>query len=753
MVEDSQFGNLIRFAKYYLNMNQLLWFLISTQTRIDEFEEDIGGEEVKMEKIKVLPLSSPPRSPPPHSPPPRNPSCRSPSSRSPSPSLHSPPPCSPTPPRPNPPRPNRLSPSHLQRQLTMVMLSFVLDLRTLPPPVLLDLKQALMMLGNYYALSSSNCDDSSSNTESKPLLHPIGLNYILTDMTCCSDEIKAAYSPEGDFNLHDFHHALNILPTNNFTPDLNDFESLFCEELKLEEVLDEVFFNAYQPLEIAIKIIIISSCFVDSMDHMTRNAILDITDKNVSLQFVFLERKASLFGDVTVNINHVVKLIGDIRNCEILTCIPDLHVLAGLVKEWFQELKVVKEEQIQAHFIFKINILDSMDQLSCNLFTFFNPIIDGFISCKTCRCHGIPLGHTELKLPQKSPHCPITKNNLETKEIWENSVKIGEQTTLYMPSFYNNKKLRKVSSPINFNVIQRTDLGSLSEGVIIGTTYVVAPATFPHMDEMEKPKLNNQVFQAVSSVLNSLDQGLVCSSNCNLETLMETSFKCYYILLPSEKGLMVLRRLLASEEFLPILDVSGLIHYDGYEEIANKVQESLLKIEINEYYPVQHERGFHQELNLLVKHSLNIREKRPKSKEESSESSVNPQEKTTASSTEWQQIVVERLPDSDSLPCPSNSEKDQLDTSPLENSKKLDEETARILERLEMPKDIKRKAVSSTPTPTPTPSSSTIDDVCPPAKRPLIPFEPSKTTAVPGLAAGRLIIPKFLRAKKDKIAK
>ncbi|XP_075480176.1 uncharacterized protein LOC142520903 [Primulina tabacum] len=563
----------------------------------------------------------------------------------------------------------------------MVLLCFVLDLRTIPPPHLQDLKQSLMMLGNYCALSSSNRNESSRTTESKPLLDLIGLYYIFTDVNWCCDEMRVAYSPQGDFDLHDFHHALNTLPTDNFTAEINDFESLFCEELKLEAVLDEVVLNSWQTSERAIKtkVIIISSCFIETLDHGTRDAILDTTDQNVSLEFVFLERKASLFGDVTVNINHVVNKIGDLRNCKFSTCIPDLYVLSGLAKRWFQELKVEKEEQLQARFVFKINFLGSLNQLSCNLFTFFHPIIDGFIFCKTCRCHGIPIGPSKLKLSQMSSRCPITNDNLETLDIWENSVEIGE-TTLYMPSFYSNEKLQKVSSPINFNVIQRTDLRSLSEGVINGTTYVVAPSTFPNTDDMDRSKLNNQVFQAVCCVLASLDQGLVCSSNCNLETLMETSFKCYYILLPSEKGLMVLRRLLASEEFLPIPDTSRLVHCDGYKEIENTVQESLLKIEINEYDPVQHERGFHQEMNLLVKHSLLVRVKRPERKE-SSEANLNPQEKTTACLTRdrWRQIVVEELPDSDSFPCLSNSERDQLDTS-LQNSKKLDEKTSSILE-------------------------------------------------------------------------
>lgn len=55
------------------------------------------------------------------------------------------------------------------------------------------------------------------------------------------------------------------------------------------------------------------------------------------------------------------------------------------------------------------------------------------------------------------------------------------------------------------------------------------------------------VFQGLCSALNSLDQGLVCSSNSNVETARETSFQCYYILLPSDKGLMLLRvRIFAS---------------------------------------------------------------------------------------------------------------------------------------------------------------------------------------------------------------
>ena len=49
------------------------------------------------------------------------------------------------------------------------------------------------------------------------------------------------------------------------------------------------------------------------------------------------------------------------------------------------------------------------------------------------------------------------------------------------------------------------------------------------------------VFLGLCSSLHTLDQGLVCSSKCNIETMREVLFLCYYILLPSEKGLMLLR--------------------------------------------------------------------------------------------------------------------------------------------------------------------------------------------------------------------
>lgn len=82
---------------------------------------------------------------------------------------------------------------------------------------------------------------------------------------------------------------------------------------------------------------------------------------------------------------------------------------------------------------------------------------------QTCRCHGIPLGDAEKKLNMFS--CPVTGSNLETSDVNENSVRVGEKTILFLPSFHNSLKLLPVCSPINVTVNERINLASLDEGV------------------------------------------------------------------------------------------------------------------------------------------------------------------------------------------------------------------------------------------------------------------------------------------------
>ncbi|KAK4350143.1 hypothetical protein RND71_029456 [Anisodus tanguticus] len=645
----------------------------------------------------------------------------------------------------------------------MVMLCFVLDLRSLSPPLLRDLKQSMLQLANLYATSSST--SSTGSSRSKPLLDRIGLCYVFKNRTSRTDERKVAYSPRGNFSLRNFHHAVSNLPSDAFLPDFNSSGALCCSDLKLCSILNDKVLYSWggHDKDITRKVVLISSSVYETMDSATKKALADAADNCVSVEFVFLEQNSSHLVDTPGSVNKFLKQIGDLENCSFQNYIPDAHALSGLVKKWFQELKEDLEEQLQAHFVFKSNLLGSMNQISCNLCTSFNQIIDEFVPCKSCRCHGIPFDNSKMIRTDISS-CPVTGIQLGALDLVDSSVKIGEHTILYMPSFQCCQDIQKVSLPINFNVIERTYLSSLDEGIILGASYIVTPA-FSELDDTDKSELNVKLFQVLCGVLHSLDQGLVCSSNCNVETAKQTSFLCYYILLPSEKGVMILRRLAGSEEVLPVPDITNIACIRVSEDIENSLQASLLKIELRNYDPVQHNRGFHQRLNLLVKESLQFGAIPAKAKElvaasdtalqdpmiEDLSVQVNSVEvieekvldskladdKTGAKITEeWEQLVVLEMPKMSSPTCISKPKLHKEVSSPPQSTGKLDDKTSRILERLEVPKQLKRKAAS------PTVSSSS-------AKKPLIPFGPSNTNSQ-AIFSSQTIRPNFQRLKRKR---
>lgn len=329
---------------------------------------------------------------------------------------------------------------------------------------------------------------------------------------------------------------------------------------------------------------------------------------------------------------------------------------------------------------------------------------------------------------------------------------------LFLPSFKSFMKLQQVSSPIDFNIIERTNLGSLSEGLIIGNSYFVTPSVCHDIeaasDEGDKTELNAQLFQGLCSSLRSLDQGLVCSSICNLETMREAAFHCYYILYPSDGGPMLLRRLAGSEEVSPIPDVSRVIDSSLTKEIENSIESSLLKMELRDYNPVLHERGFHQKLNFLVKESLQFRSIPPKLEEVNSELNLTepdsleviaesnsaidvanaegtPQldvkageDKATATiAEEWEQLIVNEVPNIYSPSCICKPKLEQSVLLPSDSTRQLDVKTSRILERLEIPRQLKKRALS------PIITNSIMADGCALMKKPLIPFQPIHVTA------------------------
>ncbi|OMO52314.1 hypothetical protein COLO4_37286 [Corchorus olitorius] len=611
----------------------------------------------------------------------------------------------------------------------MVLVCFLLDLRSLSPPLLKDLKQ-----------------------------------------------LKVAYGPRGDFSLRDFHHAVNSLPSDSFSPEINDSGSLSCHDMKLASVLSDKVLYSWGGKDFIRKVIVLSSTLPDNIDSALKETLMEAADKCVSIEFILLEQRSNHLGDIRESINRFSRCVSDLDNCSFHSYLPEVKVFHGLVKQWLQDLRDDAEEPLQARFIFNSNLAGSLKQISCNLSASVNHIIDGFNPCKTCRCHGVPLGIAGKSRIER-PSCQVTCHQLGEFDVNEHSVKVGETTILFMPSFQGCVKLQQASSPVDFYIIERTNLGSLSEGVIFGNPYFVTPSASPEIeaasDEMDQLELNAQLFKGLCSALHSLDQGLVCSSNCNVETMREAIFNCYYILQPSDNGPMLLRRIAGSEEVFPFSDINRFIDHLVPKEIETSIQSTLFKLDSRDYNPFLYDRGFHQKLNLLVKESLQFGSVPLKSHEATSElDSTNPdwtkvimqstssadvvdvdeemsqadqkagQDKATATiAEEWEQLVVNEVPVIYSPTCKTKPKSDQsvLILSPPDSSRQLDINTTRILERLEVPRQLKSKAVSP----------SITNSVNLPMKKPLIPFQASQNQAADqGLTSSQLIRPSFQRLKR-----
>lgn len=65
--------------------------------------------------------------------------------------------------------------------------------------------------------------------------------------------------------------------------------------------------------------------------------------------------------------------------------IADANILHVLVKRWLQDLKDDMEEPLQARFIFKRNLVGSVNQIACNLSISINKIADVFSPCQVLK--------------------------------------------------------------------------------------------------------------------------------------------------------------------------------------------------------------------------------------------------------------------------------------------------------------------------------------------------------------------------------
>ncbi|CAN8256946.1 unnamed protein product [Cochlearia groenlandica] len=654
----------------------------------------------------------------------------------------------------------------------MVLLCFVLDLRNISPSLLVDLKQSFLNLANLHAISSPV--DS--------LADRIGLCYILKNRISRNDQLKFAYTPSGNFSLRDFHHAVNTLPSDAFLPEISEAGAISCTDLKLSSVLCDRALYSWGSRDIMRKVVVLSSCFPEDMDSEARDSLMAAADKCVSVEFLLLKKKESHLSYTQEKINRFLRCLSDLDNCSFQTCIPNGKSFHGLEKRWLQELKDDTGESLQAQFIFRHNLVGSVNKIFCNLNAATNQIVDGFSPCRTCKCHGIPLrGLMENKTEKLQ--CSISNNDLEKYDVVETSVKVGDRTILFLPSIHSLQILRPVSSQIGFTVIERTDLASLNEGLILGTPYIVSPSTCHETEasseEMDQPDLNTQIFQGLCGALYSMDQGLVCSSNCNLDTMKVVEFHCYYILQPSENGPMLLRRLAGSEEVLPISsNVTQFTESSVPRDMEISIKNALLEIESTDYNPLTHNRGFHQILNLIVKESLQFGSLHSNTKEATHEVSsedsdsiipaahtfskiINPsleelshevvhitdeEDKATASITkEWEQLIVTEVLTKSSSPV-ITTQKPIIDRKILSpHNKQADMKTSMILERLEAP----RKKKGNVGSPSLVMCSPTTQDVSILSqKKPLIPFQTSQFSSQQTVSSSQLMKPIFQRLKR-----
>ncbi|XP_008655527.1 uncharacterized protein [Zea mays] len=501
----------------------------------------------------------------------------------------------------------------------MSLLCFLLDLRNIPPPLLHRLKECLLDLANLYAATTSQTHAvTASPAAAGTLPDRLALGYVYDpsskpSSSCSSScpELKIGYRPGEKFSLRDFHHAVNNLPMDGFLADQHG-GSLPIRDVSLTSFFSNKAIYSWATDDISKKVIAI--CMSAQNTEALRRTLMhpvvtvlyqDAAEQCVAVDFIMLEAEAAfMYGRASENANSFVNRICDLENCVVRRYNPETQVLHGLVKRWLEELKDDKEDTLQAVFVFSDPIIDSVKHIYCNLYASANQITDGFPPCQACKCHGHPI---DLFTPSKAKWtCPTTNRQLVVSDIVDTAVRIGEQTVLFLPTLEGSSNLRRVSTSISFVVIERTELASMNEGVIMGRSYVVIPSSNDVEASLadERTDQNTKIFYGLCETLFKLDQGLVCSSSCNIETMKIGTLQCYYLLQPSEKGPMLLRRLAASEEILPLPDMTRDCSSKITMEIRNSIETSLSKIMLKDYNPLHHERGFHSELNRLINCSV-----------------------------------------------------------------------------------------------------------------------------------------------------
>ncbi|CAI5488188.1 unnamed protein product [Closterium sp. Naga37s-1] len=225
--------------------------------------------------------------------------------------------------------------------------------------------------------------------------------------------------------------------------------------------------------------------------------------------------------------------------------------------------------------------------------------------CLTCRCHGVPLPFPST-LPNLSNNRPSTPSSRPSNP----SLPLAKPPSLRCP--VSGQRLDASDVTSNTVLLGASGTGGRRSSGGGGGSWDGDPGDleldFSNSTELSEMERNEHAFAALCRSLNQHDNGLLCSSLVDADTRMDVSFPCYYLLLPTEAGSLLLRRVASAEELLPLpprpISNHGEEDEEKGEEVAAAVDLALSQLEEEAFNPVEVERGCHQRLQWLLKESL-----------------------------------------------------------------------------------------------------------------------------------------------------
>ncbi|EFJ22762.1 hypothetical protein SELMODRAFT_415953 [Selaginella moellendorffii] len=477
----------------------------------------------------------------------------------------------------------------------MALLCFVVDASRLQGAVLGSIQQCLLRLANLAVLRSHR-------SGALPAIESIGLCAIKFDPGEESYKLEIVFEPRAPFSYRDFHYAV----VNGLTA----ASAMSQEGTGQVSSLSSLLSSQWSPETATKRIVVITNCFCEPAASF-RQAILEAAARCIMIDFIELDLsdhtndqclypQPKLTGEFHVDIT-------EFENCTFQRLQWNSANMSRLVKEWLQELGTDDEGSLEGVLCFQSPLLNSTRKIFCTLYPAVLRLHDVIKPCQACRCHGLPLGSI---LHCKRAICPVTGSDLDDHDLARSCLQVGEDTVMQMPSLVAPPE---PGAAAYFHVIGSVYLALLSESVLFGMPYVVVSSSEADIELNPGGAVstnNDHVFAALCQELHSKDTGLLCKSDTDIETGCPTSFICFYILLPSQNGSLLAKRIATSEELLPFPPAMRT-PTSVPDDVRDMVSLSLSKMEAQSYDPLQHERGCDSKLSNVVSESLQFRSSAP----------------------------------------------------------------------------------------------------------------------------------------------